>query len=104
MLGRLATNRALWSAYNRYLTAEDGYYPGGDGFVVRTAANVFGNGKNHLVLGGSSDAGVARAVAKFGEIVAALGKEKSLPWTLEVELGGECLKAFQADNVVWLYL
>ena len=101
VLGRLATNRALWSAYNRYLTAEDGYYPGGDGFVVRTAANVFGNGKNHLVLGGSSDAGVARAVAKFGEIVAALGKEKSLPWTLEVELGGECLKAFQADNAQW---
>lgn len=103
LLGRLATNRALWPAYNRFLTAEDGYYPGGDGFVVRTAANVFGNGKNQIILGGSSDAGVARAVAKFGELVGAMddGKSLALPWTLEVELGGDCLKAFQADNAVW---
>jgi len=103
LLGRLATNRALWPAYNRFLTAEDGYYPGGDGFVVRTAANVFGNGKNQIILGGSSDAGVAKAVAKFEELVA--GQEEStsftVPWTLEVELGGECLQAFQADNALW---
>ncbi len=103
VLGRLATNRALWPAYNRFLAAEDGYYPGGDGFVVRTAAGVFGNDKNYLILGGSSDAGVAKAVAKFGEVVGKLGSEKSLtvPWTLEVELGGKCKEAFQADNVTW---
>lgn len=103
VLGRLATNRALWPAYNRFLAAEDGYYPGGDGFVVRTAAGVFGNDKNFLILGGSSDAGVAKAVDKFGELVTRLGEKNALtvPWTLEVELGGACKEAFQADNATW---
>lgn len=105
LIGRLTTNRAFWPAYNRFLTAEDGYYPGGDGYVVRTAANVFGEGKNHLILGGSSDAGVAKAVAKFEEKIKGLEKSADrsliLPWTLDVELGGACLQAFQADDALW---
>lgn len=39
--------------------------PGGDGYVVRTAANVMRNSRNHIVLGGSSDAGAKKAAAVF---------------------------------------
>jgi len=102
--GRLATNRALWSAYNRFLAAEDGYYPGGEGFSVRTAADVFGNGKNHLVLGGSSEPGVQKAVDEFRKIIGSTNKSTStleLPWLLKVELGGQCLAAFQDDEKMW---
>ncbi|MBI3925236.1 MAG: hypothetical protein HY319_06820, partial [Armatimonadetes bacterium] len=112
LLGRLGTNRALWSAYTRYLDATDGWYPGGDGYVVRTAGNVLHNGRHHLVLGGSSDRGVARAVDRFARVVreatppagaksgAALRKLE-IPWLLEVEMGGDCLTAFRTEQQLW---
>lgn len=105
LLGRLGTNRALWPAYNRWLAAVDGYYPGGDGYVVRTAANVMRNGKNHLIVGGSSDHGVGRAAEAFIRRVeaqaAAADGTLSLPWLLEVELDGDCLQAFEANEALW---
>lgn len=121
LLGRLGTNRAFWSAYNRFLDATDGWYPGGDGFVVRTASNVLRNGKNHLILGGSSEKGVARAAERFAALVRGEGSKGlleqvknavlpasakrtdslTLPWLLEAELGGACLEAFQADDKLW---
>ena len=105
LLGRLGTNRAMWPAYNRFLCAADGYYPGGNGLVVRTAANVLRNGKNHIILGGSSEEGVKGAVARFIElirkVVPAPDGSFSLPWLADVELDGECLAAFQADDKLW---
>lgn len=104
LIGRLGTNRALWTAYNRFLAAADGYYPGGDGYVVRTASNVMRNGKNHIVLGGSSDAGVARAVERFVEHVGEMQNEAggwSLPWLLDVQMQGECLAAFEKADALW---
>lgn len=105
LIGRLATNRALWSAYNRFLAAEDGYYPGGEGFVIRTAADVFGNGKNHIILGGSTEVGVQKAVDRFIQLPALSSATQTLglqlPWLLEVQLGAQCLAAFQADELVW---
>lgn len=103
LIGRLATNRAIWASYNRFLSAVDGYYPGGDGFVVRTAADVFGNGRNHLIVGGSSEAGVSRAVEHFLRRVNEAGKagRATLPWLLEVELNGACEAAFAEDRRRW---
>jgi hypothetical protein len=124
LLGRMGINRAIWPAYNRFLDATDGWYPGGTGHVVRTAANVLRNGKNHLILGGSNEPGAERAVDQFCRIVAKmppamgsasghpgalarfLGRKEnpasfSLPWLLDVELGGECLAAFQANDKLW---
>lgn len=97
LIGRLGVNRAMWAAYNRFLCAVDGYYPGGDGYVVRTAANVFRNGHSHLVLGGSTDRGAERAVERFIELLS--GAE--VPWLLDVELGGTCQTAFQEYDQRW---
>ncbi len=104
LLGRLGVNRAMWTAYGRFLCATDGYYPGGDGYVVRTAANVLRNGKNHIILAGSTEAGARRAVVRFLDHVRrAPLKDGSLdlPWLLDVKLGGACLAAFQADDRLW---
>jgi len=97
LIGRLGVNRAMWPAYNRFLCAVDGYYPGGDGYVVRTAANVFRDGHNHLILGGSTDRGAERAVGRFIELLT--GTE--VPWLLDVQLGGDCLTAFQEYDQRW---
>ncbi len=53
LLGRLGINRAIWPVYNRFLYAEDGYYLGAGGYAVRTAANVYSNGANTIIVGGS---------------------------------------------------
>lgn len=100
LLGRLGNNRAIWPFYNRFLCAVDGYYPGGDGFVIRTAANAFGNGCNALILGGSTDKGSARAVENFLSTLTRISTSRSLlvPWLLQVELGGACRNRFAADR------
>lgn len=106
LIGRLGINRAMWPAYGRFLCATDGYYPGGDGYVVRTAANVMHNGKNHLILGGSSDLGVTRAIERFIKIIKdtppRTGGTFTLPWLLDVGLGGKCKKRFEAENKLWI--
>jgi hypothetical protein len=105
LIGQLGTNRALWSAYNRFLAAEDGYYPGGNGFVLRTAAGVLEKGVNHLILGGSSNEGVKRAVEAFSGKVASQEVDSAgrfyMPWLLEVDLQGDCNLAFQEDQAIW---
>jgi len=105
LIGRLGTNRAIWPAYNRFLAAVDGYYPGGDGFVLRTAANVFGQGKNHLIVGGSSETGVQRGVDAFLAVLkdqeVAEAGNLTVPWLLRVELGGESAEAFARDESLW---
>ena len=105
LLGRLGINRVLWTPYNRFLAAVDGYYPGGDGYVVRTAANVLRNGRNHIIVGGSSEAGAARAVARFIDIVRQIDPAGDqglvLPWLLDVELGGDCRDRFDARRRIW---
>ena len=105
LLGRLGINRAIWTPYNRFLCAVDGYYPGGDGYVVRTAANVLRNGRNHIIVGGSSEAGAARGVRRLVEIIEKTDGSSqdgiSLPWLLDIELEGACRAAFEARNQLW---
>ncbi len=103
LIGRLGTNRAIWTAYNRFLAAVDGYYPGGDGYVVRTAIGVT-HGRNHLILGGSSDAGVEQAVDRFVDHLSESPIENrtlTVPALLDIELGGQCLDAMQAREALW---
>lgn len=105
LLGRLGTNRAMWVGYNRFLCAADGYYPGSEGYVVRTAANVLRNGKNHLIIGSSSDDGLKQAVSRFiMHLNSAAITEKgslTLPWLLDVKLSGPCLEALQDQDNRW---
>ncbi len=104
VLGRLGNNRALWPAYNHFLTAVDRFYPGGDGYALHTAANVGNRGGNHLVIGGSSDKGVERGTERFLQQLAKAEAGEGglrLPWLLETDLQGACLATFREDDALW---
>lgn len=107
LLGRLTNNRAFWPSYRKFLDATDGYYPGGDGHVVRTAAGAGEGNTNHIILGGSSDAGVEKAVQQFLQILGTVkpsvraGKELSLPYLLSVTLEGKCAETFDDNDHLW---
>jgi hypothetical protein len=105
LLGSLGTNRAIWSAYNRFLCAVDGHYPGNEGCVVSTAADVFHNGSDHIILGGSTRAGTERATDRFCELLEKDARRDGDVWTLplllDVTLDGECLRLFQEDDRLW---
>ncbi|MCD4823372.1 MAG: heparinase II/III family protein [Phycisphaerae bacterium] len=65
LLGKMTNNRFVLSLYlNHYCFVDDGY-PGKNGYVVRTVHNPRGDGRNYVLLGGSSLEGVTRAVKKF---------------------------------------
>ena len=97
LLGRLGVNRAMWPATNRFLCAVDGYYPGGNGYVVRTAADVLHNRRNHIILGGSTRDGAERAVEHFTKQLSG----PDVPWLVDVELGGRCLAVCRERDELW---
>ena len=65
VLGSLSTNKWLLPLYVSGYTVVDDYFPGGDGYVVRSIHDPWGSGKNVLLLGGGSFEGVRRAVGAF---------------------------------------
>ncbi len=66
-LGNRSTNKTIEELYNRFYTLLDLRYPGKGGSVVRTLHNPFGKGRHVVFVGGSDDAGVARAARTFIE-------------------------------------
>ena len=66
-LGNINTNRLLAMLYGETYVIADSIFPGPDGYIIRTVHDPWAAGINVLVLAGSDAAGVARAVATFGE-------------------------------------
>ncbi len=64
-LGDVFSNRVIAALLGRQQTRADTLYPGPDGYVIRTVHDPFATGHNVLVLAGSDDAGVAKAVEQF---------------------------------------
>ncbi|MBS0630763.1 MAG: hypothetical protein JSS11_02535 [Verrucomicrobia bacterium] len=98
VLGSLNTNRTLQPLYADYLCSTDATYPGGDGYDLRTVVNPYGTGANLILAGGSSLAGVARAVEKLLAAIAA-APALTLPFLLEVELAPQ----LATDLAAWPY-
>lgn len=89
ILGNRSTNLVIERLYNFYYTYLDLKYPGAGGYVVRSLHNPFANGHNAILVGGSNDAGMAKAVQQFVAAAtdSATKGKLSLGWTLRVELG-----------------
>ncbi len=85
-LGNMSTSRFIESLYRQWYTLLDLRYPGPGGSVVRSLHNPFATGNNVILLGGSDDEGVEKAVGRFSEILAD-GDPLRLGWLMEVELG-----------------
>ena len=64
-VGNVFTNRAIRHLGMHFYAWTDEYYPGGEGYEVRTVHNPFGKGRNVVLLGGSTPEGVERAVSDF---------------------------------------
>ncbi|MEW6356619.1 MAG: PQQ-binding-like beta-propeller repeat protein [Planctomycetota bacterium] len=94
LLGSICNNRLIVPLYGLRYTWVDDAFPGGDGYVVRTVHDPWGAGKNALVLGGSSKAGVEKAVNEFLGMVND-GKDLVLDRTLHVVPGTE-----QAERIL----
>lgn len=100
ILGNRSTNDLLRRLYDLYYTYLDLKYPGRGGWVVRTLHNPFGDGRNAVLLGGSDDEGVARAVDEFIAIARrAAGKGSlSVGWTMRIKLGEGLVPPEDADE------
>jgi hypothetical protein len=89
LLGNLNTNRALQPLYADFLCSTDADYPGGDGHDLRTIVNPYGTGTNVILAGGSSAAGLTRAVEKLLAAIATADARLALPFLLDVALAPE---------------
>ena len=72
--GGFHTNPVVRHLGMNFYSFTDDYYPGGDGYEVRTIHNPFGHGRNVVLLGGSTAKGVARACEAFAEVVGQQGR------------------------------
>ena len=69
VIGNVHTNGVMRHLGMNFYSWTDDYFPGGNGYEVRTVHNPFGAGKNCVILGGSTSEGVGRAVGRFQGIL-----------------------------------
>lgn len=62
LLGNVCNNRAMLPLYAQLYTPVDDFYPADDGYLVHTVHDPWGTGKNVLIVGAATAAGVARGV------------------------------------------
>ena len=103
-IGNRSTNALISALYDRLYCLLDLRYPGAGGYVVRTLHNPFGDGWNVVFVGGSDDAGVARAtdvlIARLG--AATKGRSTRLGRIAEVRLGkGLVVPKDIRDVAIW---
>jgi len=69
LIGNMVNNPVMLRLYNRRRCFVDAVYPGDDGYFVKSLADPFGYGRNFILVGGSTDAGVERACAVFLDLL-----------------------------------
>ena len=102
VVGNLHNNRAVFPLYVQFLCSPDAHYPGGEGYELRTVGNPWGTGKNVVVVGASTQAGLDAAVqALLDRLPADRTDALSLPHTVAIRPGA-ALKA-EFDNIAGRY-
>ncbi|MFO7948641.1 MAG: hypothetical protein R6V19_17700 [Armatimonadota bacterium] len=86
VLGNLATSSFVKELYWQWYTMLDMWYPGEDGFVVRSLHDPYGTGNNVILLGGSEDNGVRRAARVFVDMLDE-GDPLTVGRLMEIKLG-----------------
>lgn len=67
--GNMTNNAALRRLYTARCCFADTFFPGGDGYFIKSISDPFGYGKNCIVLGASSREGLRAAFAVFADLV-----------------------------------
>ncbi len=73
LLGNAMVNESIMALYRRQYAFMDEYYPGGEGYVIRTVHNPENCGYNALLVGGSSVAGAAAALVALEGVLVTTG-------------------------------
>ena len=73
VLGSCHTNPVLMALYRRQYAFVDDWYPGGDGYVLRTVHNPGNRGHNVLLVGASAPEGAAVAIDRLEELLSQRG-------------------------------
>jgi hypothetical protein len=91
LLGNLNSNQAMMQLGANFYVYETAYWPGPNGYSLRSVANPFGTTANCIVLAGSDEAGVGQAVDRFIETLpdAAGGVDLVVPHLLEIVVDGK---------------
>ena len=84
-LGQMMNNKLAFELYVPHYVACDDWYPGPEGYVVRTVCDPWGKGTNVIMLGGSDLEGVQRAVDRFCDLVKP-GADLVLPRLIDIGL------------------
>ena len=71
--GNMTNNAALRRLYAARCCFVDTFFPGGDGYFVKSISDPFGYGKNCIALGASSGEGLLAAFAVFEDLVRTSG-------------------------------
>ncbi len=69
ILGSAMNNPALMALYRRKYAFVDDFYPGGDGYAIRTIHNPENRGHNVLLVGASRPEGAAAGLEKLSEVL-----------------------------------
>ena len=69
--GNLANNRAIQRLYTARCCFVDTFFPGANGYLVKSISNPFGYGRNCIVAGASTEEALVAALGVFRDIVAA---------------------------------
>jgi outer membrane protein assembly factor BamB len=85
-IGNLANNPFIERLYFQWFAFTDGWYPGVDGYEVRSIHNPYGTGTNVILLGGSDKHGAALAVKTFCALLRP-ADPLTVGWILDVRLG-----------------
>jgi len=82
-LGQMNNNKLAFELYVwHYITCDD-WWPGPEGYVVRTCCDPWGNGNNVIMVGGIDLPGVKRSVEQFKPLITQ-GQTLSIPRTIKV--------------------
>lgn len=100
LLGNVCTNRALQPLYGLLYTPVDDAYPPADGFLVHTVHDPWGTGRNAVVVGGSTAAGLGRAVDALLTAIRP-GADLLLPKLTLCDLGPKEMKQVEAERHRW---
>ena len=86
-LGRMNNNKLALDLYIFHYVACDDWFPGPEGYVVRTCCDPWGTGKNVIMLGGSDLDGVKLAVECFRTLLPK-GNTLTIPRTIRTQFKG----------------
>ena len=67
--GNMVNNAALRRLYGARCCFADTFFPGGDGYFIKSISDPFGHGKNCIALGASNGEGVLASLTAFEDLV-----------------------------------